>query len=69
MSISPTSGASELQRPVYLNSFNVQKCEIRFTLGLNAAKNTHYIKKSFKWKLFGIEFRTKKSVGTYVSLP
>ncbi len=45
MSISPMSGVRELQRSVYLKSYNVQKWEIRFTLGLNAAKNTHYIKK------------------------
>ncbi len=41
MSISPVSGARELQKSVYLKSYNVQKWEIRFTLGLNAAKNTH----------------------------
>ncbi len=34
-----------------LKSYNVQKWEIKFTLGLNAAKNTHYIKKSFKIKV------------------
>ncbi len=40
-----------------------------FTLGLNAAKNTHYIEKSFKKKLFGIEFWAKKSASAYVYLP
>ncbi len=45
MCISFSSGASGLQRSIYLKSYNVQKWEIRFTLGLNAAKNTHYIKK------------------------
>ncbi len=31
-------------------------------LGLNAAKNAHYFKKSIKWKLFKIEFCTKTFV-------
>ncbi len=39
----------ELGAPkICLKSYNVQKWEIRFTLRLNAATNTHYIKKSFK---------------------
>ncbi len=37
-----------------------------FTLRLNAAKNTDYIEKCFKQKLFRIKFPTKKSVDTYV---
>ncbi len=41
----------------------------RFTLGLNAAKNTHYIKKCFKYILFKIKFTTKRSVGAHVYLP
>ncbi len=41
----PRSGAREHRRLIRLKSYNVQKQEIRFTLGLNAAKNTHYIKK------------------------
>ncbi len=45
LSISPTSGARGLQRSVHLKSFNVQKWEIRFTLGLSAVKNTDYMKK------------------------
>ncbi len=52
-----------------------QKCkhknietQSRFTSGLNAAKNTHYIQKYLKLKLLNIEFRTKKAVGTYVYL-
>ncbi len=40
--------ARGLQRTVCLKSFNVQKWEIRFILGLIDAKNTQYIKKSFK---------------------
>ncbi len=31
---------------VGLKSYNVQKLKIRFTLGLNTAKNTHYTKKA-----------------------
>ncbi len=45
MSISPTSGARGPGRSVRLKSKNVQKREIRFTLGLNAAKNTCFTKK------------------------
>ncbi len=48
LSTSPTNGARGLQRSVCLKSYNVQKWEIRFTLVLNAAKNTHFLKKSFK---------------------
>ncbi len=44
MSISPTSGARGSKDQVCLKSYNVQKREIRFTLGLDAAKNTHYMK-------------------------
>ncbi len=44
MSISPTSGTRGHQRSVCLKSYNVQKREIRFTLELNAAKNTHFRK-------------------------
>ncbi len=32
-------------------------------------KNTDYMEKSFKKKLFGIKFPTKKSLGTHVYLP
>ncbi len=48
MSISPGSEARGLQRSVYLKSYNVQKWNIRFILGLNDAKNTQCIKKSLK---------------------
>ncbi len=48
ISISPRSGDRGLQRSVCLKSYNVQKLEISFTLGLNAAKNTHFMKKKFK---------------------
>ncbi len=46
MSISPTSEAKELQRSIYLKFYYVQKWEIIFIVGLNAAKNMHYIKKA-----------------------
>ncbi len=48
MAISPTSGVRGLQRSVRVKFYNVQEREIRFTLGLNAAKNTHFMEKSFK---------------------
>ncbi len=38
----------------------------KFILGLNIAKNTDYIEKGFKQKLFRIKFYTKKSMDTYV---
>ncbi len=40
----------------------------KFNLPLNAAKNTDYVEKWFKQKLFGIKFPTKKAVGAYVYL-
>ncbi len=39
----------------------------RLTLGLNIAKNTDYIKKSVKQKLFRIKFQTKNS-GVHISI-
>ncbi len=36
------------ERSVCLTSYYVQKREIRFTLGLKVAKNTHNIKKASK---------------------
>ncbi len=48
MPISPRSGARWLQRLTFLKHYNVLKRESRFTLVLNAAKNTNYIKKRFK---------------------
>ncbi len=41
MSISHQSGSGGLKRYASLKSFNVQKWEIRFILGLDALKNTH----------------------------
>ncbi len=43
MSISLWSGDRELQRQSCLTYYNVNKRENRFTLGLDTAKNTHYI--------------------------
>ncbi len=48
LSIFPGSAARELQRLIYLKYCYVLKWESRFTIGLNAAKNTDYIKKRFK---------------------
>ncbi len=47
MSIFPRSKASGLKRLIWMK-YNVQKWQITFTLGLNAAKNTDYMEKSFK---------------------
>ncbi len=41
---------------------------IKFNLGLNAAKNAHQIRKSFKQKLCEIEFCTKKSTSARISI-
>ncbi len=40
-----------------------------FTLGLNAAKNKRFMKKSFKLKLFIIKFCPEKSASANVYLP
>ncbi len=47
---------------------NVLKRESRFTVGLNAAENTDYTKKCFKWKLLSMKFPTKMAAGAYVYL-
>ncbi len=52
----------------FLLYYNVLKQKSRFALGLDAAKNTHYIKKCFTKKLLSTKFRTKKSVDAYVYL-
>ncbi len=44
MSIFLRSGAKWLERLMWLKYYNVQKWQITFTLGLNAAKNTNYLK-------------------------
>ncbi len=48
MGLSPPRVEQGLQRSVCLKSYNVQKWEIKFTLGLDAAKSMRYIKKRFK---------------------
>ncbi len=64
----PPSGARGIERFPSLKNNNAQKREIRLSLGLDAAKNTPYMGKCFKLKLFNIEFRTKKSVGVHAYL-
>ncbi len=44
MSISPWSGARELQKLISLKYYDVTKWKIRFPLRLNHAKNIAYIK-------------------------
>ncbi len=58
MSIFPQTGAMGLERLACLKYYYVGKRQITFNLELNVAKGTHHTKKSFKYKLFGIEFRT-----------
>ncbi len=48
MSISPWSGARGLEKLIWLKYYFVLKRQNTFNLGLNAAKSTHQIKKSFK---------------------
>ncbi len=48
MSIPAQSGAKGLYRLIWLKYYNVHKWQITFTLGLNAAKNTAYMERSFK---------------------
>ncbi len=69
MSISPRNGARRLERFPSLKNNTVQKLESRDTLGLDTAKNMHYMRKCFKWKLLSIEFCTKVSGHTSVSSP
>ncbi len=51
-----------------LKYYNVLVWKSRFTLVLNAAKNINHIKKCFRQKLFIIEFPTKKTQGTHISI-
>ncbi len=67
MSIFPKSGARGLQRSVCLKSHNVQKYEIRFTMELNAAKNTYYIKKTSNKSCSELNF-TQKSARVHMSI-
>ncbi len=43
----PPNGATGIGRLIWLRFYNVQKWQITFTLGLDADKNTDYIKKWF----------------------
>ncbi len=52
----------------FLKYYNTLEWESRFPLGLNVGKNTDYIKKSFKQKLFKIKFSIKNSVDAYLYL-
>ncbi len=49
--------------------YNALEWASKFTLRLNAANNTNYIKKCFKQKLFRVKFPTKNSVDACVCLP
>ncbi len=48
MSISSWSEARAIERLIYLKYYFLLKRQNTFNLGLNAAKNTHQIKKKFK---------------------
>ncbi len=48
MSISPQSGGRRFERYASLKYYNVEKGKSRFTLELDAAENTHCIKKRFE---------------------
>ncbi len=52
MSISPLSGARGLETRIWL-IYSVLKQQNTFYLGLDAAENTHPIKKKFKIKVIG----------------
>ncbi len=59
MSISLRGGARRLQRLPSLKYYYLLKWGSKFTLEINAAKNTHCIKKCFKLKLLNIKFCSK----------
>ncbi len=65
--ISPRSGARGYQKLQFLKYYNVLEWESGFTLGMDAANNTNYIKKSLKQKLFSIKFPTK-TLWTHISI-
>ncbi len=56
---------SEILRKINMVLLYGTKTKNYIHLGLNAAKNTHYFKESFKLKLFKIEICTKKSGSAY----
>ncbi len=51
MSTSPKSGARGLQRLPSMKYYSAQKWESRLTPGLDAAKNTYYMKKKLQIKV------------------
>ncbi len=53
----------------FLKYYNAQEWECIFTLGLNTAKDTDYIEKQFKQKLYRIKFPTENPVEAYLYLP
>ncbi len=59
MSICLRSGARASKDLSILKYYNALKLERTFNLGLNTAKNTNYIEKGFKQKLFRIKFPIK----------
>ncbi len=59
MSISPWSGGSGLERLASSKYYSVLKHEITFNLGLNAAKNTHRIKKASNKSYLKLNFVQK----------
>ncbi len=67
ISIFPRTGVRALQSLPFLKNFNVLEWERRFSLEPNAAKNTCYIKKCLKQKLFRIKFYTK-NLWTHISI-
>ncbi len=69
ISISPRSGARGLQKLSFLKYYNVLEWESGFTLGLNAAENTDYIKMSLREKLFRIKFLQKTQWMQSLSFP
>ncbi len=69
-SISARSGTRWLQRLQFCKYYVVLEWENRFTLRMDAAKNTDYINQFLKQKLLRTEFSTKNPGGrTSLSLP
>ncbi len=68
ISLSPTGVELQGSKDCHFWNIIILEWEGRFTLGLNAAKNTDYIKKYFKQKLFRIKFPTKNLVNACISI-
>ncbi len=69
MSISVRSGTRGSKDCHQWNIVMYWNRKVKFTLGLNAAKNTAYIVKKLQVKVFRIKFPTKNSVSAYAYLP